>query len=142
MQSRGARFAVVATLAVVAVALFIVLRDDAGDSGGGGDTVAEERTTAGGQEPPEPAFETIRLRDGAPVGGVRELTYAKGDRIRIEVRLDQPQEDVHIHGYEVERLNPSGTIRFDFPARLDGLFELEAHGPSGDVVLAEIRVNP
>jgi hypothetical protein len=142
MQSRGARFAVVATLAVVAVALFIVLRDDEGDSGGGEDTVAEERTTAGGQEPPEPAFETIRLRDGAPVGGVRELTYAKGDRIRIEVRLDQPQEDVHIHGYEVERLNPSGTIRFDFPARLDGLFELEAHGPSGDVVLAEIRVNP
>jgi hypothetical protein len=84
----------------------------------------------------------IRLRDGAPVGGVRELTYAKGDRIRLEVRLDEPQEDVHIHGYEVERLNPSGTIRFDFPAGLDGLFELEAHGPSGDVALAEIRVNP
>jgi hypothetical protein len=132
---------VVVALAALAVVLFVVLQDDEGDAGGEG-MVAEERTATEGQEPPEPAFEVIRLRDGAPVGGVRELTYAKGDRIRIEVRLDQPQEDVHIHGYEVERLNPSGTIRFDFPARLDGLFELEAHGPDGDVALAEIRVNP
>jgi hypothetical protein len=33
-------------------------------------------------------------------------------------------------------------VKFDFPAKLDGIFELEAHGPSGDVPLAEIVVNP
>ena len=74
--------------------------------------------------------------------GVKEIDYTKGDQVLIEVRLDEPQEDVHIHGYDIEELNPSGTVRFDFPAKLDGIFELEAHGPSGDVVLAEIVVNP
>jgi hypothetical protein len=137
--------AVLVAFVAVAVILFVALRDD----GGGGDDGGEE-TTAGvateatdaTEAPAEPAVEVIRLRAGAPVGGVRELTYAKGERIRIEVKLDEPQEDVHIHGYDIELLNPSGSASFDFPAKLEGIFELEAHGPSGDVVLAEIRVEP
>ena len=84
----------------------------------------------------------IEVRDGAPVGGVKELTFVKGDRVRIKVKLDGPQEDVHIHGYEIERLNPTGSAEFDFTADLEGIFELEAHGPDGDIVLAEIRVEP
>ena len=55
------------------------------------------------------------------------MEYTKGDQVLIEVRLDEPQEDVYIHGYDIEELNPSGTVRFDFPAKLDGIFEPEAH---------------
>jgi hypothetical protein len=84
----------------------------------------------------------VEMRDGAPVGGVQRFTYDKGDRVLIVVKLDEQQEDVHVHGYEIEKLNPSGKVTFDFPAKLDGAYELEAHGPSGDVLLAEIRVNP
>lgn len=130
-------------LIAVAAGLFFVLKEDDGGDGDGGATTSAQTTAAGEPaSPPEPAPEVIEMQSGAPVGGVRELTYDKGDQIRIVVKLDEPQEDVHIHGYEIEELNPSGTVRFDFPARLDGAYELEAHGPSGDVLLAELRVNP
>lgn len=137
MRSNAARAGVLILLAAVAVALFIALS--------GSDDSDDESTTGGAETQvitATPAVETIEMADGAPVGGVRELVYEKGDRIRIVVELDEPQEDVHIHGYEEEVLNPAKEARFDFPAKLEGIYELEAHGPDGDVVLAEIRVNP
>jgi hypothetical protein len=142
MQSTAARAVLLVVLAAVAVGLFVAL--SGGDDDDGGSETTTEATVATGTTtaPPEPRFEVITLKNGAPVGGVQELEYNKGDQIRIEVRLDEPQEDVHIHGYDIEKLNPSGTVKFDFPAKLDGIFELEAHGPSGDVPLAEIVVNP
>jgi hypothetical protein len=142
MQSNAARAGVLVALAAVAIVLFVVL--SGGDDDDGGETAADTTTTqaATATAPPEPQFDVITMKNGAPVGGVQELTYDKGDQVRIEVRLDEPQEDVHIHGYDVERLNPSGTVRFEFKADIEGIFELEAHGPSGDVQLAEIVVNP
>jgi hypothetical protein len=138
--SRAARIAILAALAAAAVVLFVVLSDsdDDGDSGSGSE--AETTTTSGSPQPPP--FDVVEMRGGGPVGGVQRFTYTNGDRIRIEVKLDEPQEDVHIHGYQQEQLNPRGTVLFDFPANLDGIYELEAHGPSGDVVLAEIVVQP
>jgi len=140
-MSRAGRSGVLVALALAAVGLFIAFSggdDDGSDSG------AETTASGDGTLPTiaEPAFEVIEMKGGEPVGGVRKLTYTQGERVRIEIRLDEPQEDVHIHGYEEEKLNPSGTVRFDFPARLDGIYELEAHGPDGDVVLAELVVNP
>jgi hypothetical protein len=138
-MSRGARIATLAVLATAAVVLFIVLSgsDDDSDSG-----TEDAGTTATQTEPQAPAFEVVELREGEPVGGVGRFEYTRGDRIRIEVRSDVRQEDIHIHGYDQEQLNPPRTARFDFPATQDGIYELEAHGPSGDVVLAEIVVNP
>ncbi len=142
MQSTAARAVLLIVLAAAAVGLFVVLSGGDDDDGGSETTTEATVATDTATAPPEPQFEVITLKNGAPVGGVQELEYTKGDRIRIEVRLDEPQEDVHIHGYDIEKLNPSGTVKFDFPANLDGIFELEAHGPSGDVALAEIVVNP
>jgi hypothetical protein len=142
MQSNGARAALLVVLVGVAVLLFVVL--SGGDEDDGSDTATTETTATAttATVPPEPQPEVITLRNGEPVGGVKELEYTKGDQVLIEVRLDEQQEDVHIHGYDIEKLNPSGTVTFDFPADLTGIFELEAHGPSGDVQLAEIVVNP
>jgi hypothetical protein len=140
VQSNAARFGLLAALAAAAVVLFIVLSGGDDESDDGTETTAQTETTA--TAPGEPAVEVITMKNGEPVGGVRELTFIKGERIRIEVRLDEPQEDVHIHGYDEEVLNPTSSAKFDFPAKLDGIFELEAHGPDGDVPLAEIVVNP
>lgn len=142
MSSRAGRVAILVGFAAVAVVLFALLRSDSGDDGTAGETTVAEQTTTAPAPPPQPAAELIVMRDGAPVGGVRRLTYAKGDEVRIKVKLDQPQEDLHIHGYDIEKLNPSGQVSFNFSADIEGIFELEAHGPSGDVVLAEIRVEP
>ena len=141
MQSNAAKIGLLAALAAVAVVLFIVLSGGDSDEDPSTSDPAGEQTTA--TAPAEPAVETIEMRDGVPVGGVRRLTYAKGDPVRIAVELDDAQEDIHIHGYDEEVLNPqAGTVVFAFPATIEGIFELEAHGPSGEVVLAEIVVNP
>ncbi len=133
-----------AAFVAAAIVLFVVLQDDGedDDEGDSTDATVAEQTSTIPTEPPEPPVEVIVMRDGAPAGGVQELTYTKGDRVRIRVKLDEPQEDVHIHGYEEERLNPATEASFDFPAKIEGIFELEAHGPDGDVPLAEIRVEP
>lgn len=130
-----------AAFVVVAAILFVVLQQDGSDDDGSSTTTSGKAQTQAAP-PPEPPVEVITMRDGAPVGGVRELTYSKGDEVRIKVKLDEPQEDIHIHGYDVEVLNPSSKASFNFKAEIEGIFELEAHGPSGDVVLAEVRVEP
>lgn len=125
-------------IAIVVAFVFLGSRDTIDDPSINESGAQTTQATA----PPEPAPEVIQLRGGEPVGGVRELTYTKGDQVQISVELDEPQEDVHIHGYDIEVLSPARSADFDFKADIEGIFELEAHGPSGDVVLAEIRVEP
>lgn len=145
MTSRGGRIAVLLVFVAVAAILFVVLQDDGSDDDGGETTATTptvEQTEVTVAPPPERVVEEIRMQNGAPVGGPPTLTYVTGDTVRIKVLLDEPQEDVHIHGYDIEVLNPQTQASFDFKADIEGIFELEAHGPSGDVVLAEIRVEP
>lgn len=86
------------------------------------------------------AVPTIVVKDGAPVGGVRDLTYIKGDQIRFQVDSDISDE-VHIHGYDIsEEVDAGGSVRFDFAASLEGVFEVELEGRTAQI--AELRVNP
>ena len=83
---------------------------------------------------------TIEVRDAKPVGGVRELTYDKGDTIDLTIKSDTADE-VHFHGYDVhEDVAAGGTAHFKFPADIDGKFivELENHGQT----LANVTVEP
>jgi hypothetical protein len=126
MQSKRAAIAGVALL-VVAVVLFVVLK-------------------SGSSSPSETKGVTqIQFRNRQPVGGVKEITVNKGDHVRFEVRSDMTA-DIHVHGYEFEKpAKPGGTVAFDFPANLDGEFEIEAH-PNGNekagIQLARLTVNP
>jgi hypothetical protein len=145
MRSTGARVGLLALLAAVAVGLFVVLSDDDGDDGDGGSTTTATETTTGGEPAPsaQPPPEVIEMKDGAPVGGVKRLEYEKGDEVWLLIKLDEAQEDIHIHGYGIELGNPQrGNQDLTFTAELDGVYELEAHGPSGDVLLAELRISP
>jgi hypothetical protein len=83
---------------------------------------------------------TIVVRDGEPVGGIEELEYDAGDEIRFEVESDVAEE-VHVHGYDLMEAVPAGgTVSFDFPAEIEGIFEVELEGLGEQI--AELRVNP
>ncbi|MGI9556757.1 MAG: hypothetical protein ACR2N5_02325 [Solirubrobacterales bacterium] len=90
-----------------------------------------------GDEPGDPI---IVVRDGAPVDGVAELEYSKGDDVRFRVRSDVAEE-VHVHGYDIfMEVEAGGSVDFDFPADIDGIFEVELEGSHTQI--AELRVNP
>lgn len=139
MRSNAVRVVVGIGVLVVAVVLFVALRDD-GDSGGsrGTSTVAKESPAA--PEKREQETSTIVIKGGKPVGGVEELTFSEGDRIRFGVESDVADE-IHVHGYDLTMdIEAGGSVSFDFPADIAGIFEVELEGSA--VQIAEIRVNP
>jgi len=114
-------------LLVVAVVLLIVL------SSGGSD---ESKSTDAGKVP------TIVVdKEGHPVGGIRELVYRRGDRIHFKVEVPF-QEEVHLHGYDVVEEVPKGggTVTYDLPAEIEGIFEAELEGQGEQIV--ELEVEP
>jgi hypothetical protein len=93
-----------------------------------------ESASMGGKVP------TVVIRNGEPVGGIEELEYDAGDQIRFEVTSDVADE-VHVHGYDLMQNVPAGgTVSFDFPAEIEGIFEVELEGRKEQIL--ELRVNP
>jgi hypothetical protein len=138
MQTRAARLGLLVAVIGAAVVLFVVLKDS-GDSGGddGGNGGADTGN------PTAPRVQVLTVKHGDPVGGVKTLTYDKGDEVQLEVRLDEPEEEIHVHGYEIERPAEHSPVRLSFPANLDGVFEIEVHRLDGtEAEIAELRVNP
>jgi hypothetical protein len=83
---------------------------------------------------------TIVVRDAKPVGGIQELTYHHGDRVRIRVKSDVADE-VHVHGYDFMKDVPAGgSVSFDFSATIEGAFEMELE--SRKEQLAELKIEP
>src|SRR5262245_2727908 len=128
MQSRGARLGLLAAVIVAAVVLFIVLSSSNSDT---------SSNTAQG-------VQTLNVdASGNPVGGVKTLTYNKGDEVQLRVVLAAPEEAVHVHGYEIEKPAQHSPVDFSFPARLDGVFEVEVHrSDKTEGPIAELHVNP
>jgi hypothetical protein len=83
---------------------------------------------------------TIVIKNGEPVGGIKQLEYSAGEQIRFKVESDIAEE-VHFHGYEVMKdVKAGGTVTFDMPAEIEGIFEVELEGKKEQI--AEITVNP
>jgi hypothetical protein len=78
---------------------------------------------------------------GHPVGGVFELVYRKGDRINFKVKVPF-EEEVHLHGYDVAKEVPKGggTVTYDLPADIEGVFEAELEDRKEQIV--ELKVEP
>ena len=128
MQSRTARLGLLAAVIVAAVVVFVVLRNNNSDT---------SSNTAKG-------VQVLNVdASGNPVGGVKTLTYNKGDQVELHVNLAKPEEEVHVHGYEIAKPATNSPVVFSFPANLDGVFEIEVHrldkteGP-----IANLHVNP
>ena len=147
MQSNKTRALVALGSIAVIVVLFVVL--SGGDDEGGTPTTADLTTTkqdagaskGGGQtKPAKPQFATILIRGGEPQGGVQDLTYSKGDAIRLEVKSDVAEE-VHVHGYDkYAEVEAGGTVKLKFPAEIEGVFEVELEQTA--VPIAQLTVKP
>lgn len=118
---------VVAGIAVIAVAvvLLVVLKSDDGEK--------TESNTNG-------RVTTIVIKHGKPVGGIAQLTYNKGEDVRFKVDSDVSDE-VHMHGYDIMKdVKAGGSVSFDFPATIEGIFEAELEGRKEQIL--ELTVNP
>lgn len=134
-------------LAVLVAALAVAAcgsSDDNGDttveSSGNAAAPSQKAAEGSGAKSKEPNVPTIVIRNGEPVGGIEELEYSAGDQIRFEVESDVADE-VHVHGYDLaEDVPAGGSVSFDFPAEIEGIFEVELEGRKEQI--AELRVNP
>jgi hypothetical protein len=119
-----------AALVVIAVVLFIVL------GGGSGSSSDSSSTTDAGKVPT-----VVVDKEGHPVGGIQELVYRKGDQIHFKVEVPF-EEEVHLHGYDVAKEVPKGggTVTYDLPANIEGVFEAELEGHKEQIV--ELKVEP
>ena len=82
----------------------------------------------------------IVVDQGRPRGGIKRPKLQKGDKIVLVVRSDAGEE-VHVHGYDVERkLTPGKPLRIPITTSIPGRFEVELHHP--DVLLAVLEVQP
>ncbi len=123
MRSNTVRVVGAAVVIIAAIVLLVVLKN--GDGGA---------STDSGK------VATIVVKNGKPVGGIRNLTYNKGDRIRFKVDSDVSDE-IHVHGYDLMKdVKAGGSVSFDFPASLEGVFEAELEGRKEQII--ELRVNP
>ena len=101
---------------------------------------AETQETPAEEQPAAPTVETIRIKGGKPVGGVRTLEYENGDTIALRFASDKALE-VHIHGYDREFALEPGVVQVTrFKANLEGIFDIEEH--ETEELLAKLEVSP
>ena len=147
-MERGQRTGLIVAALVVAVAAFVLLSGGDDDESTSTTTTQTQQTETQAGEPtatvpapkPPPGFETVRVVNGGPAGGVKDITVKKDDTVRLEVRSDTAAE-VHIHGYDFAKdVEPGGTVRFSFPADIEGVYEIELEETATPI--AELRVEP
>jgi hypothetical protein len=127
MGSNAMRALVGVAIVVVAIVLLVVLSNN--NSG-------NSSNTDGGK------LQTIVVdKAGHPIGGIRQLTYNQGEKILFKVKVPFPEE-VHLHGYDVMKdVGPGGgTVTYDLPASIEGVFEAELEGRKEQIL--EMTVNP
>jgi hypothetical protein len=110
----------VAAVAIVVVA-FVLISSGGSDDESGGDT-------------------TVRVVDAKPEGGIKKLSFKKGDQVQFKVVSDTADE-IHVHGYDLMKDVPKGgSISFSFKGSIEGRFvvELEDHKQQ----IAELDVTP
>ncbi len=125
MNSNTTRLVAGIAVIVVAIVLLIVLKKD--DN-------SKTTSNTGGK------VTTIVIEHGKPVGGIADLTYNKGEQVRFKVASDVSDE-VHVHGYDIMKdVKAGGSVSFDFPATIEGVFEAELEGRKEQIL--ELTVNP
>ena len=138
MRSNTTRIAVAVGAIAALVALFVVLNGSSDDNKSTNTSTAGKPSTKTQTQAPRPPVVTVR--GGKPVGGIRKLSFTKGDQIRFRVDSDVADE-IHVHGYDFHKDVPAGgSVSFSFPAKIEGVFvvELESRGEQ----IAQLTVKP
>jgi hypothetical protein len=122
------RLAVLAGVVAIAVIAFIVAQS------GGSDSNDKSTSTRSGS-----GTRPIQIVAGKPVGGIRKFKVNKGDRVRFAVTSDVADE-IHVHGYDfMKDVKAGGTVRFDFPAKIDGSFVIELEKRKEQIASLEVQ---
>jgi hypothetical protein len=145
MQRRN--LGVLLAVVIVAVVGFVIASgsDDDKESTGGSTTTTTTTAQPGGDttaeaKPAKPAPPKIVVKDGKPVGGVKDIEVDKGERVEFSVQSDVADE-IHVHGYDLMKdVEAGGSVSFDFKAKIDGAFEVELEDRGEQI--AELTVNP
>lgn len=125
MNSNTTRVLAGLAVIVIAIVLLVVLKKD--------DSSKTTSNTDG-------KVTTIVIKHGKPVGGIADLTYNEGEQVRFKVDSDVSDE-VHMHGYDIMKdVKAGGSVSFDFPATIEGVFEAELEGRKEQIL--ELTVNP
>jgi len=138
MNSNTTRVVAGIVVVVVAVVLFAVLRDD-------GKSADEKSEGSGGSAKSvdgksSPIATIVVDKQGKPVGGIAQLTYNEGEQVRFKVKSGVSDE-VHMHGYDIGKdVDAGGSVTFDFPATIEGVFEAELEDRAEQIL--ELTVNP
>ena len=122
------RLGLIAGVVAIAVIGFIIAQS-------GGNDKSNKTTSTGSSTGPTP----IQVVNGKPVGGIRKINVNKGDRVRFSVTSDVSDE-IHVHGYDfMKDVKAGGTVRFDFPAKIDGSFEIELEKRKEQIAALEVQ---
>jgi hypothetical protein len=113
----------VAAVVVVVIAVIVI---------GSGGSDSKDKTASGPQ--------TVTVVDGKPDGGVKTITYNKGDTVDLTVKSDTADE-IHIHGYDLHKdVTKGGSVHFTVPASIDGKFVIELEDAGEQI--ASLQVEP
>ncbi len=112
-----------------------------GASGSTSTTTSTPTTTSTSTSTPaEPAVRTINVVNGQPEGGIKTISYTKGDQVRLKVSSDVADE-IHVHGYDLMKdVEKGGSVQFSFPATIEGRFEIELENAGTQI--ANLEVDP
>jgi hypothetical protein len=133
LRSTPTRIALAVGAIAALVVLFAVLN-------GGSDNKSSTSTVGKPSGASSAAPAVITISGGKPAGGIKKLNYTKGDQVSFRVDSDVADE-IHVHGFDFHKnVAAGGSVSFDFPANIDGVFviELESRGEQ----IAELTVNP
>jgi plastocyanin len=146
-MTTGRRIALLVAAVVIAVVGFIILKPSdtskkassvptTASKAAGGAKGSKSKT---GGKPATPPVAQIKVKGGKPVGGISKLRVKKGDTVRFAVISDVADE-VHVHGYDFKKnVKPGGKVTFSFPAKIDGVFEIELEKRAEQIASLEVQ---
>ena len=127
---RGQRIAFLAIAAVIAVVAVVVAVASGDDDGDEPARTTARTTTEAAKPKPKPKPPLLTANSG------RTVRVKKGEVARFRAR-SKTAEELHVHGYDITRPLPAGrTITVRFPAKIEGVYEVElerSHTPVGQL---------
>jgi FtsP/CotA-like multicopper oxidase with cupredoxin domain len=145
------RIGILGGTVVVLILAFVLLRPGGDDSStapsgttssapaASAPSTAASTSTSTATTPAEPAVKTVRVVNGQPQGGIKTLSFPKGDQVRLRVVSDVADE-IHIHGYDFHKdVEKGGSVSFSFPATIEGRFEIELENAGTQIANLEVR---
>lgn len=114
-------------LLVAAIVIIVIVAIIVG--GGSNDS---SKTSSGPQ--------TVTVVNGKPQGGIKTITYKKGQTVDLTVKSDTADE-IHVHGYDFHKdVTKGGSVHFSFPASIEGKFVIELENAGQQI--ASLQVEP